>query len=207
MSEQSSSRIIEVWADIVCPFTHVGLRRIVERRDAVSHPARLWVRAWPLELVNGEPFQGDVVAGKVAVLRDGVAPDLFVGFDATTFPATSLPALALTAAAYDRGPDVGESVALALRNLLFEEGVDIADADVLDDLASRHGLDADAIGEHAELADYEVGRARGVRGSPHFFVDGDESFCPSLDISHGDDGLLVRFDPEGFEAFIARALA
>ena len=194
-----------MWADIVCPFTHVGLRRIVERRDAMSRPERLWVRAWPLELVNGEPFRGDVVAEKVAVLRESVAPDLFVGFDATTFPSTSIPALALTAAAYERSADVGETVALELRDLLFEEGFDIADPDVLGDLAARHGLDPDATGTDTELADYAVGRSCGVRGSPHFFVDGDESFCPSLDIRHGDDGLLVRFDSEGFDRFIGLA--
>ena len=207
VTEQERPRILEVWADIVCPFTHVGLRRIVAERDARSHSARLWIRAWPLELVNGEPFRGDVVAGKIAILRDSVAPDLFVGFDAEAFPASSLPALALTAAAYERAPEVGEAVALSLRDLLFEEGIDIADADVLRALASRHQLDADAISEEAVLADYAVGQDRGVRGSPHFFVDGDESFCPSLDIRHGDDGLLVRFDPQGFDAFIALALA
>ena len=50
---------IEVFADIWCPFTHVGLRALAEER---AHRGRtdvtLWVRAWPLELVNGAPMDG-----------------------------------------------------------------------------------------------------------------------------------------------------
>jgi hypothetical protein len=49
--------IIEVFADAGCPFTHVGLRRLVEHRDhAGRDDVVLRVRAWPLELVNGHPL-------------------------------------------------------------------------------------------------------------------------------------------------------
>src|SRR3954464_13451066 len=47
---------IEVFADVACPFTHVGLCRLVARRRESNSDAVLWVRAWPLELVNGEPL-------------------------------------------------------------------------------------------------------------------------------------------------------
>lgn len=200
MTDDERRGVVEVWADIVCPFAHVGLRRITTARDARSHPARLWVRAWPLELVNGEPMRADAVAEKVAVLRDTVAPDLFAGFDEAGWPETSLPALALTAVAYDHDMRAGEGVAMAIRTRLFEDGLDVSDRDVLSSLASEYGLDVPSSATSA-LADYAAGRARGVRGSPHFFVDGDDSFCPSLDIRHGDDGLLVRFDGAGFDAF------
>jgi hypothetical protein len=50
------SRLVEVFADVGCPFAHVGLRRFVERRDELGRDdVVLWVRAWPLELVNARP--------------------------------------------------------------------------------------------------------------------------------------------------------
>src|SRR6476646_8870676 len=133
----SSRRVsrIEVFADVRCPFTHVGLRRFVDRREELGrHDVRLWVRAWPLELVNGEPLDPDFVGEEVAELRRQVAPDEFRAFTSAGFSATSLPALQLAAAAYAQGDEVGEQVSLSLRWLLFEEGRDIADPAVLADV-------------------------------------------------------------------------
>ena len=199
MTEDDQHPAIDVWADIVCPFAHVGLRRMTAARDARSHPARLRIRAWPLELVNGELSPANEVAEKVAALRDGVSPDLFAGFDEETWPATSLPALALTAIAYDRSLDTGEQLALAVRDRLFEDGLDISDHDVLGTIANDHGIEPPSSSE-VVLRDYELGRLRGVRGSPHFFVGTEDSFCPTLDIEH-EDGLTVRYDAESFDEF------
>ena len=60
-------RTVEVFADVVCPFAHVGLRRFVARRAELgrSRPLLL-VRAWPLELVNAKPFDPASVARNVA---------------------------------------------------------------------------------------------------------------------------------------------
>jgi len=41
--------MVTVFADIVCPFTHVGLRRLTQRRDQFKSSNRLLVNAWPLE--------------------------------------------------------------------------------------------------------------------------------------------------------------
>src|SRR6478735_6336015 len=44
-----TGRAIEVFADVRCPFAHVGLRRLVERRRALGRDdVRLVVRAWPM---------------------------------------------------------------------------------------------------------------------------------------------------------------
>ncbi len=67
------------------------------------------------------------MADEVVELRDQVAPELFAGFRVDRFPATSLPAMALVASAYVAGLGVGEQVSLEVRDLLFEQGVDIAD--------------------------------------------------------------------------------
>jgi predicted DsbA family dithiol-disulfide isomerase len=198
---------IEVFADVGCPFTHVGLRRIVDERDRRGVDVPLWVRAWPLEWLNGEQLDRRVVAQKVEVLREQVAPDLFTGFDPSQFPATSVPAMALTAHAYALHPDIGEHVALAVRWALFEQGRDIAAAGVLLDIAKRAGINlADNADEDRVLDDYRNGQARGVKGSPHFFVGDANYFCPTLEITHRSDGTLdIRFDPDSFVSFMATA--
>ena len=62
--------VIEVFADIACPFAHVGLRRFVTERErrGLDRP-RLRVRAWPLELVNGKPFDGHALVEELG--REG----------------------------------------------------------------------------------------------------------------------------------------
>ena len=48
---------IEVYADISCPFTHIGLRTILRRRNELGRDdVSVRVRSWPLEPVNGVPF-------------------------------------------------------------------------------------------------------------------------------------------------------
>ena len=198
--------MIEVFADVVCPFTHVGLQRLVAHRREIGANDVIRVRAWPLELVNGKPLAAALVAEEVAELRAQVTPDLFVGFAQTQFPSTSLPALDLAAAAYRRSTPVGEQVSLALRHALFEEGRDIASPTVLADIARSHDLRPTGPGDRAAvLDDWEDGRRRGVAGSPHFFVDGNDFFCPALEISRVENHLQIRRDDAGFERFLAQA--
>ncbi len=197
--------IVDVWADVACPFTHLGLVRLTGRRDASGSDTRFRAHAWPLEWVNGRPLDPHFVADEVAALREQVAPDLFAGFDPDAFPATSVPALALTSAANARGLDVGERVALAVRHALFERGLDVSEPEVLATIADELGL-GDLVGDaDAVRAEYDTGRERGVVGSPYFVIRDEGFFCPSLDIAHGDEGFVVEFDSEAFEAFAGRA--
>ena len=86
-------KVIEVFADVWCPFAHVGLNCVVDRRaQAEAEEVRLNVRAWPLELVNGEPLDPVTTTHHVRDLQRQVAPNLFRRFDAKHFPRTSLPA-------------------------------------------------------------------------------------------------------------------
>ncbi len=190
--EPSNAETIEVFADVSCPFAHVGLRRLVERRDQIGSRALIHVRAWPLELVNGKPLSGPLVAEKVAALRSQVAPDLFTKFDPAHFPATTLPAMALEAAAYRRSPELGERVSLSLRDAMFEAGRDIADPEEIAKVACAHDLVVTQIDEAAVIESWHEGERRGVEGSPYFFVDGRGYFCPSLAISHVGDELIIE---------------
>jgi len=201
--------VIEVFADVVCPFTHIGLRRFVQRRtESGRDDVRLRVRAWPLELVNGRPLDPELVADEVDELRRDAAPEWFAGFTPTRFPSTSLPALALADAAYDHGLELGEQVSLELRALLFERGVDISRPEVLEELARENGISLGGTRRDAVVEDLADGRRRGVVGSPHFFTPGGDFFCPALEVTHDDAGrLLVRAAPDRFDRFVDVCLA
>ncbi len=195
---------IEVFGDINCPFTHVGLKVIVAEIDSLDIPVDLRVRAWPLEWVNGSPLDVDGVAAKVAALETELGVDDFSGFRRDLWPNTTLPALNLADAAYQRDAATGLAVSLLLRRLLFEEGQDISEqqvlADVADDFALPRPSTAATAGVHA---DYAEGQQRGVRGSPDFWVEGREFFCPSLDIDHDVEGhLTASFDDDGIREFV-----
>ena len=177
---------VEVWADVACPFAHVGLTLLRRVRPDVD----VRVRSWPLELVNEAPFDGAHLAPEIKAVRDGVAPELFTGFDAAGFPASTLPALAAERAA-------GTELSYVLRDALWERGLDVGDPAVLRSLGAPEGS-VDAV-----LADFEEGKARGVQGSPHWFTSGGDFFCPSLDIRHEGDVWDVSFDRDGFERFLS----
>ncbi|MGB6057462.1 MAG: DsbA family protein [Microthrixaceae bacterium] len=200
----NESSIIEVFADVACPFTHVGLRRFVERRAEVGRTdVRLKARAWPLEFVNGVPMDAAFIAEEVATIRNHVAPDLFIGFEEASFPSTSLPAFALAAAAYRMRDAVGEAVSLELRTLLFEDGLDIASDAVIGELADKHGVTITDEDRSAAAKDHAEGVERKVIGSPHFFTPGGAFFCPTLDVSRDANGELhVQMDSGGFNEFI-----
>lgn len=198
-----------MFADVACPFTHVGLRRFVDRRAELGREdVTLRVRAWPLEVVNGEPLDPHFIAEEVDDLRAQVAPTLFAGFREQAFPATSMGALALAAAAYDEDPAAGEHVSIELRDLLFEQGVDIAEHEVLARLAAELDVAVDLDDPGRVLADHAEGVARGVIGSPHFFTPSGGFFCPALDVHRDDAGhLRITADPEGFDRFLASCFA
>jgi 2-hydroxychromene-2-carboxylate isomerase len=194
---------VEVFADVTCPFAHVGLKRVAAHLAAIGPAASLIVRAWPLEWVNGQPMEIEAVMAKARTLRTQLGVDDFAGLDPRSWPTTTLPALELAALAYERDAATGRAVSLELRAALFEEGRNIGDEEVLAMLAGRHGLRPHGgIGATVQ-ADYDDGRRRGVMGSPHFFVGDRDFFCPSLDLDHDADGhLTARFDDRGLADFL-----
>lgn len=196
--------VIQVFADIGCPFAHVGLVRFVQRREAAGRSdVRLHVRAWPLEIVNGEPMDPRFIAEEIDQIAEQLATGLFDGFDADAFPSTSIPALALAAAAYRQDMPTGELVSLELRDLCFRQGRDVADASVLGDVASRHGLTATSADAEQVRTDLAAGRELDVTGSPHFFTPTGDFFCPALDVGHDAEGQLrIAPDPAGFDRFL-----
>ncbi len=197
---------VEVYADITCPFAHVGLKRVARHIAELSEPADLIVRAWPLEWVNGAPLDVDAVLVKATALTDQLGVDDFSGLRADAWPASTIAALNLSAIAYERDAATGLAVSLELRAALFEHGQNVGGADVLARIAAAHGLEAPSAAAIAAVrADYDGGLARGVKGSPHFFVESDDFFCPTLDLGHDAAGhLTARFDADMLADFLAR---
>jgi len=199
---------IEVFADIWCPFAHVSLHQLVPLRDELAPDTPILVRAWPLELVNGSPLDPGTTATHVAELRRDVAPDLFAGFDPRVMPRSTLGALALVEAANEADPWLGERLSLELRDAFFERG-ELLDVPMLSDLARHNGLSADVVFDRQSVErQWARGRARGVRGSPHFFVGGTDFFCPLLDIDRDEaGGLHLRDRLERMRGFLRLGLA
>ena len=199
-------RTVEVFADILCPFTHVGLHTLIDRRAerGLDEP-HLRIRAWPLELINGKPLDPNHIDAEITALRGSVRPDLFKGFSVEAFPKTSMTAFALTAAADRTGDAVlSETVGMALRDAVFEHGLDIGRPEVVAAIAARFSLDpldADTT-ESAVRAEWDEGRARGVIGSPHFFTGEASWFCPGLAISRDNVGNFVVAWKQGSETFV-----
>lgn len=196
---------MDVYADLTCPFAHLSLHRLRREREARGSGLVLRVRSWPLEVVNGVVQDGRMVARTAAHLRVTIAPDLFRRVDPDNWPHTTLPALALADAAYDHGPAVGEAVNLALRDALFEHGLPIDDEALLDRIAADHGVtrpaDVAARVEH----DWASGSALGVEGSPTYVLGDRRWFCPALNVSHDDHGLVVTPDEATMREFLDAA--
>lgn len=195
-----------MYADVWCPFAHVGIRRVAERRDAAHADAVLRVRPWPLELVNGRPMDAAFIGEEVVDIRAQVAPDLFAQFDEHAFPTTTMPALALVEVAYEVDLPTGERASLAVRDALFEQGRDVGQADVLASIAAELGIGPVQPAHHeAVIAAWHEGQQRGVVGSPHFFTPNGAFFCPALDIARVDGHLRIRAKAGMFDEFVQAA--
>ena len=198
-----SPAVIEMFADVSCPFAYVGLRRLLSERDARGSSTRVRVRAWPLEWVNGCQLDPALVAAEITALRTSLAPGLYAGFDQSRFPHSTIRAMGPAAAAYADDADIGEHLSLRLREAVFEEGRDVGDDGELKALAGEFGIEVATrpVAEKLVRAEWERGRDRGVRGSPHFFAGNHNWFCPSLKIHHVGDDFDISFDERGIEQF------
>ena len=206
----TTTPVIEVFADVWCPFAHVGLLAIDEERVRTGRiDVAIRVRAWPLELVNGVPLDPAVTKVHADELREQVAPELFAQLEVDRFPTSTLGALALAHRAYRTDLHVGERVSFALRDALFEQGRDISDPEVLTSLANDFGVvTPDESDRAAVIADWHEGQQRGVLGSPHFFCGDNDVFCPTLDITKDPvAGLSVVRDVSRLMQFLAKCLA
>ena len=195
--------MIEVYADPSCPFAHVGLIRLIQRRNELGLNSTIRVRAWPLEFVNGVPLDPATTVRKVAALRAQVAPELFKGFHKQTAGHSTISAMALEEIAYLRSDMLGLKVSLRLRHLYFEQGHPLTEA-LLERVANEVDLQVPPTQDSLDSvnASWEVGKRRGVIGSPHFFTATNSYFCPSLKIGHDGEALVITATPAMLDAVL-----
>lgn len=198
--------VVEVYADVSCPYAHVQLRQARSVRAELGGEAiRIRVRPWPLELVNGGPPESTKIGAGVRALRAQFDEALFAGFDEANMPNTFLPALALEDAAYEHDHDTGEQVSLELRDAFFVHGRDVSSPDVLDEIANRHGLGSGVRGVDAVEASWGEGQRRGVEGSPHFFAGDSDAFSPGLAVSKENGEVVVTTTTDRLRQLLGRA--
>ncbi len=203
--------VIEVFADIWCPFAHVGLRAIEEQRARAGRTdVAIWVRAWPLELVNGVQLDPTVTWEHAEDLRDQVAAEPLQSprcrpvpdFDPRG-PGPGQPGLSDRPAGRRAGQlrPAGRAVRGGPGHL------GPGDARVPGPRPRRCPCPTGRTGLPC-VADWDEGQRRGVLGSPHFFCGDTDVFCPSLDITKDPvDGLSVVRDVSRLTAFMERCLA
>jgi len=197
--------MIEIFADVWCPFAYVGIRRVFQYRDEIGrNDVPIIVRSWPLELVNDAPMAQAKALGNCDALRRQVAADQFANTELSNFPSTTLDALTLIAQAYEQDVSAGEKASIVVREAIFERGDDVADESMLQRIASSLGVSYVPDADHVLVRhDWEEGKARGVVGSPHFFNGSVGVFCPSLQLTRTEDsGLIIQANAEKLAAFL-----
>ena len=203
--------MIEVFADIWCPFTHVGLKLVAgQLRERGRQDVTIRVRSWPLEWVNGRPMDPNATLDHINELRDHVSTEFFVGFDASRFPHSTVPVLALVAHAYTADLELGQALSFEVRDWLFERGLDVSEPDTLSAIARSFELGTPDPDDYATVvSDWKEGRRRHVAGSPHFFCAGTSVFCPSLQISKNPQSgsRTVQTNLSRLQAFLDRCLS
>jgi predicted DsbA family dithiol-disulfide isomerase len=182
---------VDIIADLICPWCYLGKRRLDEALVAVQGPSRInWL---PFQLNPNMPADGmafdeyllskfgkpeTVQPGLDYLVEAGKAEGIQFLFDRITRVPRTLDAHRVMMLADQDGADTS---ALADRLLkgFFEEGLDIADRDVLLKLGSECGLSAQAIRDALDdertrrrvLAREAQVRKGGVTGVPDFLVN------------------------------------
>jgi len=178
-------------ADLVCPWCYLGKRRLDAALDAVLGPTE--TRWLPFQLNPDMPAEGmgfeeylskkfgdpaKVQPGLDELVQAGLAEGIRFRFDLVKRVPNTLDAHRLMQLAEHEGAST-PGVAEGLFSSFFEEGLDIADRDVLVEVAGSHGIAASAV--HAALADDKLRREvldneaevrrGGVTGVPNFLIN------------------------------------
>ncbi len=211
---------IVVFADLGCPWAHVGIHRLQTARTRLESSISIDVRVFPLEIINAQPtpfrgLQNEIPA--LAEMEPDAGWELWAG-DATTWPVTTLLPMEAVEAAKEQGLDTSAKLDHALRRALFGESRCISMRHViLDVAASCDDLDVPAL-----TAALDDGRARrpmldgyraaagDIQGSPHYFLaDGTSSHNPGVDF-HWDKAqhriVIDCDDPTVYDDLLRRAM-
>jgi predicted DsbA family dithiol-disulfide isomerase len=184
---------VEIWSDVVCPWCYVGAKRFQRAVEQTGAPVEVVYRAFELDPnvpAHGPPLGeylakkfGDVSRVRAANARlTAAGAELGIDFRwegmhrRNTFDAHRLLVWALRT----QGPEAQGRLKEALLQAHFTDGLDVADHEVLADLAAVAGLDRAAAAEAlASGADGETVRQEeaaayenGIAAVPTFVLEG-----------------------------------
>ena len=182
---------VEVIADLICPWCYLGKRRLDDALSAVHGPSS--VSWYPFQLNPGMPGSGmaidEYLASKFGDPQElqpalaeltlaGKAEGINFRFDKLDRVPNTLNAHRVMQLAESSGADTSVLAEDILRGF-FEHGLDIADRDVLGDLAAPHGITVRDIHETLDndqsrrlvLSQEAQVRQSGVTGVPDFLVN------------------------------------
>jgi predicted DsbA family dithiol-disulfide isomerase len=183
--------VLDVWADVVCPWCYIGRRRLRRAIDGWERPHEVLVRhrayeldpgmpkgrAVPVAEYLGEKYGGGAEAGAAMSSRsatigeqEGLRFDMGRALKVNTYNAHRLIALAREMG----GPALEAAALERLFSAHFAEGLDIDDRDTLQRCTAEAGMDerrvasvlADDTYGDSVRADEDEARALGVQGVP-----------------------------------------
>ena len=192
-NNNSTTILVEIWSDIVCPWCYIGKRRMEQalaefpRREQVKVEWKSFqlspdTQTDPSITINDylvrekgiSPAQAEQMSAQVTQVAAGV--DLHYQFD-RVIPANTFQAHRLLhfAKAQGRQNDLKER----LQHAYFVEGANIDDRATLLELGAEVGLDASALAKVLDSeaytlevrADLAEARQFGIRGVPYFVFD------------------------------------
>ena len=185
---------IQIWSDLLCPFAHVAIHRLVTARDRLGLTGRVVLdhRAFSLELFNGpHPRPG---TDSEAVGLGQIEPD--AGFRLWTaadwlYPSTVLLAAEAVYAAKSQSLRASEDLDRALRKAFWLESRAISHRSIILDVAAETAtVDAEALADALDsgafraplMADHAVANTDAITGSPHLFLaDGTSIHNPGVE--------------------------
>ncbi|MGH2750216.1 MAG: DsbA family oxidoreductase [Actinomycetota bacterium] len=218
------SGTVVLFADIACPWAHAAVHRWHSTRTRLGLQDRLAldVRAFPLELINGQSTPKRILDAEIPVVG-GVEPG--AGWQVwqgrpDEWPVTILPALEAVYAAKRQSLEASAELDRALRLALFRDSRNISMLhEIMGVAVSAPGVDEGSLenalveGEarRAIFGDLEVAKTHKVEGSPHFFFpDGTSVHNPGVTVDwegkHGEGFPVVsRDEPWIYEELLTRA--
>ena len=216
---------IQVWSDLLCPFTYVGLLRLRRARSrlGLDGVVQLEHRTFPLELFNGpHPRRGtDTEAVGLGHIEPDAQFRVWAAAD-DLYPHTVLLAAEAVHAASAQSLAAGEALDLALRRAFWTHSRSISHRQVILDIAgeSPTGLvDVTALAAALDsgryradvMADFAVAQTGTVAGSPTFrFADATTVTNPGIHV-HWDGPWAAGFpvvdshDPGVYDDLLKRA--
>ena len=215
---------IAVYSDLICPWAHLAVHRLHERRRALGLEDAVTFdpRAFPLELINEQSTPKKTLDAEIPVVGtlDPTAGWQIWQRDDAEYPVTSLPALEAVHAAKKQGPTVAEQLDRALRRAFFGSSVSVSMRhEILEVAAGVEGLDVDLLGDELDSGaarsalsrDHLAAETDAVQGSPHLFLaDGTNAANPGIEMhwegEHGEGFPVVDSDdPSVYDDLLRRA--